>query len=412
MSVQVNHAIRDGDYRLVYIAAADGVYKLFVDTGELALMHPVAVGETGYMVGYGALSRANVPVPVSVELVLTPLKPTGYGYTNPKYVFRHYQPATGWREIQPPVPNVPWYGTRVNKFNKNKWVVWSIEQALEANTLLYVTDDAGATWTHVILDSPQPNMTVHSVYWSQHAPDFLWVGASSADNSGVGNTVLAYYGNPFTAMSRVDIEPAGSRHGRWLATAVMHDGTFYGQYERGGSLSRVSRKAAITSTGSIIYNNSAPGTYIPRNSVALNPGTSAAVLVFTNGAQTYETKNIFRQDNYLVGDLVDTGLTTTTTHAATTIDGRVFLGGSNNGVREVLNPLSAPSVSVVHAAGNVVQAIASDAQSGTLVAVMSFKLAADEIYIFDGATWQTFIVNETLVDTNWINYSTVEVVTG
>jgi len=39
-----NHAVRDVDVRLIYIAADDGLYKYLIDAGEVVMMKAVGEG--------------------------------------------------------------------------------------------------------------------------------------------------------------------------------------------------------------------------------------------------------------------------------------------------------------------------------------------------------------------------------
>lgn len=58
MPDEPQHAVRDGDYRVIYVVGKKGLYKFFPDSAHIAMMKPVDVdaGEQGYMVGYGALT--------------------------------------------------------------------------------------------------------------------------------------------------------------------------------------------------------------------------------------------------------------------------------------------------------------------------------------------------------------------
>lgn len=58
MPDEPQHAVRDGDYRVIYVVGKKGLYKFFPDSAHIAMMKPVDVvgGEQGYMVGYGQLT--------------------------------------------------------------------------------------------------------------------------------------------------------------------------------------------------------------------------------------------------------------------------------------------------------------------------------------------------------------------
>jgi hypothetical protein len=71
-----NHAIRDGNYPIVYIAANGGLYKYFPDSGEIHLMKAIEATDQGYMVGYAGLTKLPVITGI-LELVVMPILPTG-----------------------------------------------------------------------------------------------------------------------------------------------------------------------------------------------------------------------------------------------------------------------------------------------------------------------------------------------
>lgn len=53
----INHAIRDGDFRLIYVAAKNGLYKYFPDVNQFVVFKAALSGEEGLMVGYAGLAE-------------------------------------------------------------------------------------------------------------------------------------------------------------------------------------------------------------------------------------------------------------------------------------------------------------------------------------------------------------------
>lgn len=72
------HAIRDGDYRVIYVVGHKGLYKYFPDANYIAMMKNIdfAGGEVGQMVGYGALTTFP---PAGGVRVLIPTRDTSPG---------------------------------------------------------------------------------------------------------------------------------------------------------------------------------------------------------------------------------------------------------------------------------------------------------------------------------------------
>lgn len=78
MPDEPQHAVRDGDYRVIYVVGKKGLYKFFPDSAHIAMMKPVDVGagEQGYMVGYGMLTTFP---PAGGVRILIPTRNTSPG---------------------------------------------------------------------------------------------------------------------------------------------------------------------------------------------------------------------------------------------------------------------------------------------------------------------------------------------
>lgn len=407
-----NHAVRDGDLRIVYVAGDLGLYKLFPDTGEIALMMPVDVGEKGYMVGYAALTRRIVPVPVNIEFVLTPIKPAGYGYTDARYVFRHYRPELGWRTFAPPIAGKDWGGVRAAPHAPNTWITW-VSNGTDPAAAVFRSDDQGATWAPIPLAMPSGTTSVRIQYvgWSPHAPDFLWI-ACSPHTGVVSEHASINYGAPGTTLSLLTVTTHGTRHGGWLAAGVMENGTFYGRSIQGGGLvsSRVYKRVVVDTTGSYLTNVTTD-TIVPGGSAVHNVPGSTVALLFADSAFPDGSNNIWRTANYIAGDIHDTGAVVGTNQAAVTADARVFIGGSNDqGVRELTNPLTAPVVVSAFGDGLPTQAIASDAQTRTAVAALSLRSVDSVFFVYADGVWNEFGVEAADVPRSWVRSTTVEVI--
>lgn len=405
-----NHAVRDGDLRIVYIAGAKGLYKLFPDSGEIAMMYPVAVGEQAYMVGYAALTRRVVPIPVEVELILAPNKPQGYGYGDPQYVFRHYTLAGGWVNIVPPVASTPWGGVLAAPFAPDTWVTWATG-GRPSDAAVWLTENAGATWTALSLsdDGDTNSVTIRHIAWSRHAANFLWIAADHNTGS-VNNRAQLYYGDPTAGMNRIDVDSGiGSRYGGWHAAGVMNTGHFVGNYRTNNS---VRKRVVVETTGSYVVNTTSPN-LIPGSSLIVHVIGSTVALALANSPFPDGNKNIWRTDNFLANDFVDTGVELSTIRAASTIEGRVFVGGTGTeGVREILNPITSLNVNTVYAPGEDVQGISTDAQTKTIAVAAAFAPPnqTPAFFIFDGTEWSTFDVGEDTFNGNWVNTNAFDVI--
>lgn len=400
MPDRANHAIRDGDLPIVYISGDKGLYKFFPDSGQIALMKAVAGDEIAYMAAYGSLTRRTLPIAIAVELVFLPAVPQGSSMTNTKYVIRHYKLDGTVVNIVPPVASVQWTGIEVSPFNPDKWVIWSSTHGPSGNPLLFITSNAGTSWTQVMLpvSTPQHGLGIHFVYWSRHTDNFLWVAASPSNEitGGTSRSISAYYGNPTSSMNRVNVVVSGARFGYWAVAGVADNGTFYGRTVAGGSLSKTYKRVIIDATGSYILNE-ATTLVIPSSTSLFVPGT--ATFLFANPT------SLWRLPNYLIGEVSDTGMVMDTNLATVTATTRVFLGGSeNNGVREILSPLGTPSIAPAPVIGPGLpsQAIAVDPSTRSVVAALSIRTPSQlYLFVFNGTEWQELSLAE-LIDANWV----------
>lgn len=153
------HAIRDGELPIIYVAANGGLYKLFYQAGRIELMKAVQPGEQGHMVGYAGLSVPATPTR-GFELVILP-----FGATGTQDRIWHYLPGSGWIERTPPVSGRKWRGITIARNNPAKWLIWGDgnTSTLNAQSLtsrngqivgvddylpaFWLTTDSGATWS-------------------------------------------------------------------------------------------------------------------------------------------------------------------------------------------------------------------------------------------------------------------------
>lgn len=403
MPDQANHAIRDGDLPIVYISGNKGLYKFFPDSGEIALMKAVAGDEVAYMTAYGSLTRRTLPVPIAIELVFVPGRPTGYSITDPRYKFKHYKPDGTVTLRDPPLVGVEWGGIEISPFNPDKWLTWTPGNVVGSYAAFF-SNDAGATWTAIASPPGGSNtrINISHAFWSRLTEDVVWLAGSSSSNA-VNQRVHIYHGGVSTTLDRFDLT-TNARNAQWIYAGTTDDGGFVGRMKYGGGTA-LYKHYVVSSTGSTSTEQVIPINELTAGARTVQvPGTSV-VFVATNSPFPDGNKNLFRTTNYMVSEVSDTGVVANTVQIVATADAHVYLGGSaSNGVREVLTPLATPTIASapVIGPGLSTQAITVDPSTRSVVAALSIRVPS-ELYLFvlSGGVWQELALTE-VIDPNWI----------
>lgn len=402
MPDNANHAIRDGDLPIVYIAGDKGLYKFFVDSNEVAKMLGIPAEERGYMVGYGALTKRTLPIPVSIELVLLPNKPAGFTFSDPRYVIRHFKADGTIENITPPLAGVAWRGVSVNAIDPNKWIIWANDPIPSGTAAVWVTADSGATWSPVPLTiGSSLNITINFAGWSRHADDFVWV--AGVGHNGSNHLPQAWYGNPFTGLIIYSMVTGATRFADIWYAGVTDTGHFMAQTRTGG-FTKIHKRFIVAPTGLPVFDNTmSPNGMAPDAGFLQVPG-GTAVLVANNSPFATGDKSLFFTPNFLVSEPLQWA-GAFTTYIAGTADSHVYMAGGYGGIREVTNPLTDPEVAptAVYGEGLPTDDIESDAQTRTVVAAMSIRSPNDLYFMIKSGAeeWQELSLAE-LVPGEWV----------
>lgn len=206
------HAIRDGDYRVIYITANRAVYKYFPDTNELVTLLSFAPGEQGHQAGYAGLNRPRLQA--ELLLLTTGVTPGG------PY---HYTAAAGWVAKNTGLPaGWHWLRSAVSPNDPNKWLIQgnstadhptkydivggSIKAKGTAASPLWYSTDAGATWSQVALQHPFLTSYTAGTFSMADIGGVAWIDdthwivlGSSDDLVAPGNTTYFWRGTNGTA---------------------------------------------------------------------------------------------------------------------------------------------------------------------------------------------------------------------
>jgi len=137
-----NHAVRDGDYPIVYVATDKYVCKYFPHAKQSFIMLKLAPGEQGRMVGYGALFNGAGPIKGVYLIPTFDDAPSG--------VWMHTE-ASGWT-FKGGLASAQYTHVIANPRFPDQWIVWN--QTFAPITGVYYTLDSGATWNVLNISSP------------------------------------------------------------------------------------------------------------------------------------------------------------------------------------------------------------------------------------------------------------------
>lgn len=182
------HAVRDGQYRIIYVVGNRALYKMYVDVkGAIHPMLNVGGDEQGHMVGYAGFGTKPAPV---AEVLLPTVG------ANPGGVW-HYQPGLGWALKNNGLPvGIYWQWLATNPYNPGEWLLrgntathTKYQQPTSApiatggglvmwgsfNAPLWHTTDFGETWYPIYVPYVKP----FGQTWV-HTPSIVEVGFSLA----------------------------------------------------------------------------------------------------------------------------------------------------------------------------------------------------------------------------------------
>lgn len=379
----VNHMIRSGNVDgVVYLAVGDGTGFNGVEKSMRMEGTPIKIRDTGtrkvYMVGYGGTHPPAPPPPTA-----TIYWPTDG--VSPGGVWKH-DIATGiWTLHNTGLPSgFYWYAIAASPLDANKLLLlgnttgnrnlWSISggyvrTATGGYTPLYLSEDAGLTWTGVDLPATGitdvPNM--ESVAWSKTDPDHWCV------------------------VARVDLS-GGARPGAWLTGTLFIPGTLFGTSGNCRMVAGADDQFVIF-TGSPFGYVTHAGVWTKINDADLSgtngvttpddwPGTTRAVMAPTG------TGHVFGSIDYRGAGLTGRtgGVYDSLQKPAGSVgaDGVLFLVNAS-GLLRVTNFFGAPAIETVGAAaapgGTTV--VRTDRQTRARVVA---RAGNDVLYSPDGAT--------------------------
>lgn len=385
------HMLPDPDVDLYYIADFDSIA---VGTGavrkligeELLLMLPGATGQQAHMLGFGTGGAS------AAGLILLP-----YGAAGAADKLWLLAPATGtWSGITPPASGYYWFWIAACPFDTNKWLLLGnsgigsnagycsasgglVKTQDGAHSPLWLTEDAGATWTEIDLATPNGNGAANStravtrVEWS--ATDGLaWVVGRL--DIVADKTATIWRGSGSTASAPVT--DTSTTHAQHLIPGMDED-VYFTPAANNGTAHKASyfdsADAFFTPAGSSIGTSN--GHIVPFGDRI--PLTRRVLMTSLNG-------DLYGAADYRAGQptLLMAGLAG---FSLAVVGDNAYIG-SGTGVKEVIDPFGTPSQSTVFSVGASVGVIRSDRQTHTQCALLVMPLGiATAVGVFDGTNW-------------------------
>jgi len=159
-----NHAIRDPELDIVYVATNGGLVKYFPLMGSGIVMKECLPGEVGYMVGYDGTPGRRVKAEIIVGTASA---------ENTRDGIWHYKDGA-WLKKTPPLPDIKWQIVRGRPKSPDHWVILGTSGSRRlddipfppTNLHIYETLDAGGTWQELAFNFPAFNP------WSSSEPIF------------------------------------------------------------------------------------------------------------------------------------------------------------------------------------------------------------------------------------------------
>jgi hypothetical protein len=119
------HAIRDGEFRIVYVTGNKGLYKYFPDTNQILMFKPAGEGNQGHMAGYAGYGG---PAKGIMELVITNYE---VGSSAGAPIGARHVPSVGWNLFGDSPATAPgvkrWTSPSANKFDPDEMLFLASE---------------------------------------------------------------------------------------------------------------------------------------------------------------------------------------------------------------------------------------------------------------------------------------------
>jgi hypothetical protein len=392
----VQHILGSRTFDVIYTADFDSIgagqgafrkYLLLAD--QLLLWKQLASGQQGHMLGLGSGARSVA------ELLMLP-----YGRSGAKDKIWHDTQAAGWVGITPPYAGGYWYQIAANPFAPDTWLLLGNSGSLGnvafyavsgglmktqdgTHSPLWLTTNAGATWTPIDLPSPvadagaSSNTAIPRVEWSRR-DGAAWYAVLQ------NSTVTTHLWRGLLTSAAAAVTDTGTISA--IAIVPGLDDDVYLPPSAGASNPDLAVYVTVADSW-VVPSGSAVGTSDGTNVIYADYDLLSRRVIMTNGNNDVWSTADYRaaQPTQIVGAVGSVALA----------DGFAFLG-SGTGVRMLTDPFGSPSESTVAYDTSAIGVMRSDKQTHTAAAAL--VTGSLSVVVYSGGAWTTFGSPPTIVD--------------
>jgi hypothetical protein len=372
------HALHDPDEPIVYLATFGSVqgttYKYFPLADSLAPFYVPASGQQSHRVGLGAGTLAGV------NFVAIPQGASG----GDDYLWVYSRGI--WRTVAPPVAGAYWFRLAICPFRPAEWLLVGNSVAPNetatitsgsplrmqdgTHSVLWHTDDAGATWTPIDLAAPATTGYSYGAAW--WCGDGSWVMAASYTTA--TRRTATWRGSGASVTGSQTTPSGGSDEFVSNGSAVGQNGDLYQVGNPLSSGAYADQRAVVVAIDGTSRIPAGAGP-TASGSPAILPGTRAACYVSAGGV-------LYATADYRAAQPTAQGLTGLGGPLAPLADGSLLVGGIG-GISRITDPLTAPALALAYA-GSPVIGLASDTGTRTIAVAVD---DAGGFALYDGAAW-------------------------
>lgn len=367
----------------------------------LAMSLSMPRSRSAFVVLFSLLVLLSGPIAMTAPPALQSLRTTtsvivpSWGGVGPSDVLWWYIGST-WSSIIPPAPGKYWRWIAADPFNPQRWLLLgnsdgSDEFAYGTNGVrmrdgttppLWITRDAGATWTAVMLPARGAYFAtrLNQVEWSTSTPG-MWLIAGYVVGS-TWNAASLWRGNLTDTTEFLLLEEL--QNSRWLelkyAVPGLSNDAVIAEWDSPGS--GTAGRLGYQRAGATDLTQSGTGYLFRGLQIDRLPGTSPVVVgvdqgLAGNGAELWATDD-YRTSAALRRLVLDEGTWITAAR-----DG-VYIGGRSNGVIHVTNPVTAPITQLVAGNGDRIGFVRTDRQTQTGIGALQGEAAPRRMYLRPG----------------------------
>lgn len=388
------HALADPNVPLLYtadfdsVAAGTGAVRKYFPQPDLLLLFKE--GDTGLQAHMLGLAAAGA-ISLAARVYLLPEAATGAG----DKIF-WLDTATGiWSAITPPQASWVQWSLWISPFNRDHLLLFGNDSGAGSTTIdggsvkafnggapggddvLYVSFDNGATWNPIELAGVTESTDIGPVpRWSHTTAGEIFVGGESSFEAPSPHKTWQYWRGPATSSS--------------INATLAIDGKTFSNLAMGvsgevvlGEFAGANEIDYLTNDGDLVANGTAGG---GTGSMERAPGVSRAVALLAADSLGLHITTDYRTVPFTSRTNTAAQGANRLYHALAVAQHGVYVAGSGS-IHRYVNAFSSDPLQEVNTVAGGVSAVATDYQSGTVVAAYA---GSSVMVTTDGISWTSF----------------------